>query len=483
MTFLSPEKVSGYLRLPFGLRLENAVVSYVTYIGQMFYPSGLACVYPNPTVNLPLWQVGGALALLLILSVTVCAFRKPCPWLIVGWLWYLGMMIPVIGIVQISFYAHADRYTYLPQIGLYIAIVWAITDLTIFRRYGRQMLATMAVVTITTLSVCTWKQIAYWRDDESLWRRAIACTARNYIAYNNLGYVLAAEGRTAEAIEQYQNALDLNPGFADCNNNLGTAFLDQGRLDKALEYYHRALTIDPKFAEVENNLGILLTKQGKPSEAIEHYQKAIELKPTRAEFYDNLGNLLADHGRVSDAIPEFEKALEIDPDNAKFHYNFANIYFSQGNWDEAINQYQQALKQMPDSIHAHYQLGLALQCRGHFAAAIEQFQKVVELNPLHITAQNNLAWLLATCPEASLRNGQKAVELAQQAVQLSGGTSPQILDTLAAAYAESGRFPEAVKTARRASDLSVAQNNKALTEVIQNQLKLFESHSPYHEKP
>ena len=138
---------------------------------------------------------------------------------------------------------------------------------------------------------------------------------------------------------------------------------------------------------------------------------------------------------------------------------------------------------MPDSVHAHYQLGLALQCRGQFAAAIAQFQKVLELDPNHVTAQNNLAWMLATCPDAALRNGPKAVELAQQAVQLSAGMSPQILDTLAAAYAEAGQFPEAVKTARQALDLSVAQNKRPLAEIIQNQLKLFESHSPYHEKP
>ena len=483
VTFLAPEKVAGFLRMPFGLRLENALVSYVTYLRQMFYPSDLACVYPDPTARLPMWQVAGALALLLTISLAVWVLRKQRPWLLVGWLWYLGMLMPVIGIVQISFYAHADRYTYLPEIGLYIAIVWMVTDLIIVRRYGRQFLAIMAVVTVIALSVCTWKQIVYWRDDESLWRRAIACTARNYIAYNNLGYVLAAEGRTTEAIEQYQAALDLNPGFADCDNNLGTAFLHQGQLDKAFECYRRALAIDPKFAEVENNLGILLTKEGKPSEAIEHYQKAIELKPTRAEFYNNLGNLLANQGRAADAIPEFEKALEIEPDNTQFHYNLANIAFSQGKWDEAINHYQQAMKGMPDNVHAHYQLGLAYQCSNQSAAAIREFQTVLKLDPLHVTAQNNLAWILATSPDASLRDGPKAVELAQRAVQLSAGASPQILDTLAAAYAESGRFTEALTTARQALDLSNAQNNKAMTGLIGIQIQLFQTNAPYRETP
>jgi Flp pilus assembly protein TadD len=159
------------------------------------------------------------------------------------------------------------------------------------------------------------------------------------------------------------------------------------------------------------------------------------------------------------------------------------MLFTQGQWRGAVENYQQALKQMPDSVRAHYQLGLAFQCLGESAAAITQFQKVLELDPNHVTAQNNLAWLLATSPDPSLRDGRKAVELAQPAVQLSGGVSPQILDTLAAAYAEAGRFPEATETARRALELCVAQNNKPLADVIQNQLKLFEAHSPYHEQP
>jgi tetratricopeptide (TPR) repeat protein len=254
-------------------------------------------------------------------------------------------------------------------------------------------------------------------------------------------------------------------------------------LEEASEHYQQALDKDPAFAEAHNNMGFLLTKQGRTAEAIEEYRKAIELNTNRAEFYNNLGNLLATQGRTTEAIEQLQKALEVEPDNAKVRYNLANILMAQGRWDEAIEHYQRALEQMPDSTHAHYQLGLALQSRGRFAAAIAQFQKVLELDPRHVTAQNNLAWLLATCPDNSVRDGKRAVELAQQAVQLSGGNSPEILDTLAAAYAEAGRYPEAVETAQRASDLSTAQNKKSLAEVIQNQLKLFETHSPYHEKP
>jgi tetratricopeptide (TPR) repeat protein len=476
------EAIKSMIVLPFTLRLNNALVSVVTYITQMVWPANLAAFYPY-RFDTPAWQITGAGVLLLF--ITVLAFRtaQRFPYFLVGWLWYLGMLVPVIGLVQVGGQAHADRYTYLPQIGLYLVIVWVIRDWTAGWRWRRPALGMAAFSVVAVLMVCSLKQTAYWQSDESLWTHALACTSENYTAHNNLGYVLVAQGQPAEAIKHYQEALAINPNYSEVINNLGTALLNQGRLDEAAKYYHRALEIYPDFAEAYNNLGILLTKQGQTVEAIEQYRKAIELNPSRAEFYNNLGNLLSKQGRTDEAIEQFQKALEVAPDNAKVRFNLANILTAKGRWDEAIEQYQQALKQMPDSIHAHYQLGLALQSRSKFAAAITQFQKVLELDPKHVTARNNLAWLLATCPENSLRDGKKAAELAQQAVQLSGGKSPEILDTLAAAYAEAGRFPEAVATAQRALDLSAVQNNKPLAEVIQNQLKLYEANSPYHEQP
>jgi protein O-mannosyl-transferase len=323
------------------------------------------------------------------------------------------------------------------------------------------------------------------RFDEAIeaYRKAIQIRPDDANALNNLGMALAARGQFDDAIENYRKAIQIYPDDADTQDNLGAALTSKGRLDEAAQCYQRALAIDSDFAKTYNNLGILLAKQGRITEAIEHYQKAIELNPDNAKIYDNFGKLLVTQGRTPEGVEQFQKALEVAPDDADAHNELANAFFAQGRWDEAIEHYQQALKQMPDSVHAHYQLGLALQCRGKSAAAIAQFQKVLELDPLHVTAQNNLAWILATCPDTSLRNGPKAVELAQQAARLSAGTSPQILDTLAAAFAEAGRFPDAITTARQALDLSVAQNNKPLAEVIQSQLKLFENHAPYHEKP
>jgi tetratricopeptide (TPR) repeat protein len=491
------------------------------YLGKLVWPVDLAFIYPRWHVSQTVWwqYLFPITALLVSVGLWLLSRRNRAP--LAAWLFFVGTLFPALGFFNVYPFCYsfvADHFQYLAGIGPITLAAAGIAILFRTLMNKRQFLKPIVCGTLLlVLGVSSWRQSGMYTNIETLWRTTIAKNPNAFLAYNNLGNKLALQGKTPdaiaqfrraieikpdyaeahynlaivldrqgkpdEAIDNYQKALEINPDFAAAHNNLGTALLNQGRLEEASEHYHQALDKDPAFAEAHSNLGFLLTKQGGTAEAIEEYRKAIELNPNCAEFYNNLGNLLAAQRRADEAIGQFQKALEVEPDNAKVRYNLANILSAQGRWDEAIEHYQQALKQMPDSTHAHYQLGLALQSRGKFAAAVAQLHKVLELDPKHVMAQNNLAWLLATCPDNSLRNGQKAVELAQQAVQLSGGKSPEILDTLAAAYAEAGSFPEAIETARQASDLSTAQNKKPLAEVIQNQLKLFETHSPYHEKP
>lgn len=420
-TGLASEKFVIADKLPVSLGLENAFLSYTVYLWQMLYPVGLAIPYPNPIHGLPLWKVVSGLILLVVLSYSAVVLWKRCPYLLVGWSWYLGALVPVTGFVQISYYAHADRYTYLPQIGLYVAIVWAIRDLTASWRYRVQLLTPVAGAIIAVYMACAWKQTTYWRNDETLWKHTLACTSGNYVAHNNLGYALAWEARPASA--------------------------------------------------------------DRIAEAIEHFQKAVEINPRFPEAHFNLGILLAEQGWTNAAIEQYQTGLAFEPDNAKVHCKLADIYFAQEHWGEAVEHYQQALKQMPGSIHAHYQMGVALQCQKQFGAAVAEFQKVLELDPQHVAAQNDLAWIWATCPEASLRNGPKAVELAQQAIQLSSGNQPELLDTLAVAYAEAGQFPEAIETTRQALNLLTSKNNQQVAEALQMRLKLYEAKVPFHEKP
>jgi tetratricopeptide (TPR) repeat protein len=464
------------------LRLANGLVSYVVYIFQMLWPSHLAVFYPYLARG-PGWEMAGAGALLLFTTVLAVVFARRLPYLLVGWLWFLGMLVPVIGIVQVGGQARADRYTYLPQIGLYLLAAWGMRDLTASWRHRRQVLGAGALTVITVLIVCAWRQTSYWRNSESLWIHTLACTPDNAVAHRNLGDVFVMQGRSAEAIEQFQQVIKIKPDDAEAHYNLGVAFASQGRDVEAVEHYRKAIQFNPDHAEAHNNLGSLLAKQERPDEAVKQFQQAVRIKPDYIEARYNLGIALASQGRFDEAAGQFRKAIQFKPDYVAAHHNLGNMLAVQGRLDEAIGHYRRALELKPDFVQAHYRLGVALQAQRNFGAAITEYRKVLELDPKQLPVHIDLAWLLATCPESSLRNGSGAIELARQAGQLSDGEFPQILDTLAAAYAESGQFPKAVETARRAIDLANAQHNSVMAEVIRTRLQLYEANSPYHEKP
>jgi protein O-mannosyl-transferase len=480
--FAQWEAVAPVEKLPIASRICNVPVTYITFLEQMVYPARLAVFYPYSNEKL-IWNATLALVLLAGISAQVFAWRRVRPYLLVGWMWYLGMLVPVIGLVQVGGQAHADRYTYLPLIGVFIMLTWAAADLFSSWRYHRQVLGAGALVVIVALMVCAWNQTSYWRNSESLWIHTLACTSGNYTAYNNLGHAIASRGRFAEATEYFQKALEINRDGAKAYNNWGTILLEQRRFTEAGELFQKTIQIKPDFAEAHNNLGTVLANQGRPAEAIPHFQEALKIKPDYAKAHYNWGTVLVDQGRPAEAIPHFQTALEIKPDYPEAHYNLGIALEQTGKFNEVIGHYEQALKIKPDYAEAHYRLALALKDQGRFESAIAHCRKVLELEPRHMLGQNNLAWLLATCPDASLRNGRRAVALAQQAEQLSGGRHPEILDTLAAAYAEAGQFPEAIETAERALHLVEAKTNTALADPIRKRLQLYEAKVPYHEKP
>jgi tetratricopeptide (TPR) repeat protein len=361
----------------------------------MFYPAGLAVVYPYPEKGLPLWEIVLALVLLTGITAGVLALRSKRPYLLVGWLWYLGMLVPNIGVVQAGIVARADRFTYLSQIGLYLAIVWAIRDLTVSWRYRRQVLCVGALMVITVLMVYASIQTSYWRDTESLWNHTLACTSGNYVGHNSLGNGLAVQGRSVEAIEHYQKAIEIKPNYAEAYYNLGRLFAGQGRFAEAIGYYQRALEIKPNLAEAHYNLGIVLDRQGKPGEAIDHYQKALAINPDYAEAHNNLGMVLARQGQSAEAIRHFQQALEIKPDYAEAHNNLGNALGDQGRYAEAAEHYRKAIEFKPDYAEAYYNLGNALALQGKYAEAIGHFQKALQLKPDDVNARNSLNAALA----------------------------------------------------------------------------------------
>ena len=377
VTFLAQRKAIGWTeQLPIMARLSNAVVTYVVYIWQMLWPAKLAVFYPHPENRLPIWEI--ILAIIVLIGITAVAYilRKRAPYLITGWLWYLGMLVPVIGFVQVGWQGHADRYTYLPQIGFYIAITWAVADATVSWRFQRATLGVVVALLLSVLSWRAWLQTSYWRDSETLFTHTLAVTSKNDVGLNNLGIV----------------------------------FLDKGQLDKAIANLQAAIDLRPENGPAHDNLAKALLQKGQVAEAMVHYRKFLEIDPENVEARNTLGTALIQQGRVSEAIAQWQQALAIQPNN--------------GN------------------------------------------------------AASNLAWVFATCPEDSIRNGPRAVELAEKAMRLSGGKIPMVFRIVAAAYAEDGRFADAIKAAQRGVDLADSQGNSALAADLRNSISLYEAGRP-----
>jgi protein O-mannosyl-transferase len=312
--------VIGLDATPLHLRLANALVSYVAYIGKMLWPARLAVLYPYAQALPVLWVAAAFLALMGI-SVAVIRAARPYPYLSVGWFWYLGTLVPVIGFVQVGDQAMADRYTYVPLIGLFIIVAWGVPDLLVRWPLRKIGLPASAGLVILACAIAARNQLQYWEDSTTLWTHALAVTTANNIANNNLGVSLAGQGKLDEAIAHYSEALRIKPDYADAHNNLGAALADQGKVDEAIAHYSEALRLRPDYADAHNNLGVSLGGQGKLDEAIAHFTEALRLKPDSAKAHNNLGVAMASQGKLEEAIAHFTEALRIKPDYADAHNN------------------------------------------------------------------------------------------------------------------------------------------------------------------
>jgi len=358
--FAQHELIQSFGKFSLLLRMGNAVVSYVAYLGQMFWPSGLAVLYPFTTRDVEVSRVMLSLVLLAGISTSVFVLRRRCPCFLTGWLWYLIMLVPVIGIIQVGAQARADRYTYLPQIGLYLLLTWAAADLCAGWRHRRVVLGGLATVVLAALIFCARAQTACWRNSKSLWTHTLTCTSDNYIAHNNLGIALLKMGNADEAMVHYQKALEINPDDVEAHNNLGNVLFQKGDVDEAMVHYQKALEVNPDFAIAHNNLGNALLRKGKVAEAIVHFQQALQIKPDSADAHNNLGGALLRKGRVDEAIVHFQKALQIKPDDADAHNNLGYALVRKRRVDEAITHYQKALQISPDFAEAQKNLSNAL---------------------------------------------------------------------------------------------------------------------------
>jgi len=414
--------------LPFSTRMSNALVSYISYMGKMIWPQDLAVFYPYPE-SIPLWQVGGAVLLLILITAIAVRLRRRYPYAIVGWLWYLGTLVPVAGLVQVGYQSMADRYTYLPMIGLFIAIAWIVPDLLARWRSHRIALTVLAACVIAALMTVSLFQIRYWQNSMTLFARALSVTKNNAVIETNMGASLAEQGKFGEAIGHYQEALRIKPNDFEARYNLANALARQGKMEEAVSHYAGILQTQPSAAAVHNNMGIALSQLGRTGEAIDHFREAIRIKPDFQDAGSNLetaligqartkkpvpekvaiqpadpnsaegqlrmGLSLFQEGRADEAIPKFEEALRLNPNLVAAHISLGLIMAQKRNLDKAIDHFRKALKIKPDIAEAHNSLGVALTYKGALDEAMEHFEKALKINPKFAKAHNSIAVALA----------------------------------------------------------------------------------------
>ncbi|MCX5855689.1 MAG: tetratricopeptide repeat protein [Deltaproteobacteria bacterium] len=368
VTFYTEEKIGALKSLemfPVELRTANAIVSYAGYIWKMMWPINLTVFYPYHDV-LPWWQVVSSAVILVLITIPVFYNIKRSPFLIVGWLWYLGTLVPVIGLVQIGEHAMADRYTYIPLIGLFIIIVWGASDLPKgWRwRHKKTLLGLSSGIILSALMILTWFQIQYWKDNVTLFRHAVHVTNSSFLAHINLGAALSQKEKWDEAMECFLNALRIKPHNVLIYNNMGLAMAHQGKLDEAVDYYDTALRIKPDDEKVHNNLAMALADQGRLDEAIRHYREALKIKPDYAAAHNNLANVLAGHGEVDEAIRHYREALRLEPEHADFHNNLGVALARRKQLEDAVYHFREALRLKPDHSGARKNMNALLPGHG-----------------------------------------------------------------------------------------------------------------------
>jgi tetratricopeptide (TPR) repeat protein len=458
-------------------RIANAVVSYAIYVWKTFWPQNLAVFYPY-SPQLTWLTVLATLALLVLISVIFIKRRSSSPFLLVGWLWFLGMLVPVIGVLQAGAQARADRYTYLSQTGLIFALTWAVCDLAKSWPRQRALLTGTAAIALSLLAWRTWDQISVWHDSESVWRNALAATTDNYAAHVQLCDALLRKGRIDEAIAEAETALRIHPNDAKGHSNLAIALAKKGDTENALLHLQRAVEIKPHQPKLHYNIATVLAEKGRLDEAISHYEQEVQIQPEFAEAHNNFGTALLRKGRLDDALLHFEKAIAADPRLAKFHYNAAIVLVQKGRPREAVDHLQQALTIDPQNAAARVELGVALSQAGRIDSAIRAWEETLESDPDNLDAAYDLAWVSATFPDDAIRDGKKAVRLAEHALELSGEKDPRIYRLLAAAYAENHQFDKAIETAQRGSELAVEHGNYGAANVLESNIDLYRRNIP-----
>jgi len=472
-------KVQSLSELSITTRIANSLISCTTYITKTIWPTHLAVFYPHPLSKVSIWWALVSALLLLVISIVVIRLAQSRKYLLVGWLWYIGTLFPVIGLVQSGRQAMADRYTYISIIGLFIIVAWGLSDLLNRWKHKRIVLSISALIAIVLMTICTRIQVIHWRNTISLFEHALKVTEGNYLAHTSIEEPLRKEGRFEEAIFHNTEALRIKPDYFKPHINLGILLAKRGNLDEAIKHYKTALQIDSESLEAHNNLGNALMQQGKLDEAVTHFKEAIRIEPNKPEILANLGILLSQRNKPNEAIEHFNKALQIEPNLSNAHIALGMIFSQQNNLQDAIKHFSEAIRINPKFAMPYYHLAKVQIQKGEIKAAIENLKKALLINSRQPFAMNDLARLLVIYDKAEFHNPQVAIPIAKRACELTNFSDPGCVDTLAMAHAALGKFSQAVFISEQALKIARSSGKEELAKQIQYRLSLYKIGKAY----
>jgi protein O-mannosyl-transferase len=467
--------ISSFEVTPLYLRATNTVVSYLMYIVKMLWPSELIPIYfyrPSPA-----WLIIISVLILILISLLAMRISKRYPFVVAGWLWYLVSLLPVIGLIQVGTQSRADRYTYIPLIGLFVIAAWGTAEFLEKRRYKKSMLAVVACILIGFLAGAARNQASRWKSDALLWEHAIRIDPHNSVARMNYGIVLADRGDLAGALEQFSESVRATPLFAEAHNNLGVTLFKQGRPGEALPHLYEAIRLKPRIANVHANLGAVLLEQKKVEEAVAHFREALKSDPQNPNTLYIIGLALAKQGKNEEALVQYRAALKSNPSHADAHREMGAVLFAQGKYGEAAEHYRMSLEIQPDSTPAeiHNMLGLALFKQSRLGEALPHYYEAIRIKPDFSDAHANLGIILS-----AQNKGGEAVAQFREALKRDPQNA-EILYDLGLALAKQGKNEEALVQYEAAlnSNPSYAEALRELGNVLFIQEKFGEAVEHY----
>jgi protein O-mannosyl-transferase len=503
------QAVASMAELSVSERVLHAPIAYLDYLRVLVFPWHLSAFYPYQHHESLVWVVEAALALALMTCLALAGARRR-PYLAVGWLWFMGMLVPVIGLVQVGGQGWADRYVYLPSIGFFVIVVWLGAEWAA-RHPAVKLLVPLAGVALVAV---TWVEIQYWKDTRTLFGRAMEVTEDNYFAMSLVGAAeeeqgklddaillyrqalacrpkfpeahfflgrgLEKKGLTEEAMSEYREALRLRPDFDTAHTMFGLLLVKKKKFDEAISHFQAALQTDPESAAAQSDWGMALIQQGQWKESIAHYEQALRLDSTLEEAHSNLGIAYLQTGRLAEGTTELRAALKIKPGDTETRFNLGHALNQQQQWAEAAEELKPLALSQPTNFNAEFQYGLDLEHLGQTREAQSRYAAALRQNPDFPDALQHSAWIAATDARPELRNGTQAVEMAVRACELTGQKRPSMLLTLAAAYAEAGRFDDALAAVGKVEGLARTQGQKGLEEEAGRLRTEFAAGRPFH---